>query len=170
MLSMGSEHTNNISAASIGAVGSLISFPLLCLLYLLIPTEPGDPRHAIIPHPKLIAFVCPIFSILAGVIGCTVLLQYHVDLGDGIDSSYAFSAASVAGLLLVIPAMLFGYLIPLLVSSIFWPISLAFEMGIQWVRVKWTEIWTDRNHSYSHGSRGDDPEINAELHRPPGRS
>ena len=96
----------------------------------------------------------PFFSLVTGLIGSTVILHIHVDF-NGIDSSYAFSAAGFAGALLSIPALLFGFLIPLHLSSILSPIWLAIIMGVRWVNEKWREIWTEGSHSY-YGALGDD--------------
>jgi len=161
------------AAASIGAVGSLILSSPLCLLYLLFPPPGVESRHLV-----SIAIGFLFFPPISGLIGSAVLLHHHIDLG-GIDISHGiwvglaggFSLLVLGGITVVWLSVFFNFsLIPLLVSVLSFilsPIWLAM-MGVQWVKEKWTKDWTDRSHLYS-GSRGDDPEIIAQLQNLPGR-
>ena len=142
-------------------------YPPLCLLYLLVPTSPGVPRYKHFDS-KLIATVIPSFiiSALTGVIGSAVLLKHHVDLG-GIDIKNALLAGGIAGFIFAIAGWVFHLSPFCLLSSILSPIWLA--IMDQWEHVKRTENGTDRSHSHSYGSGGDDPEIIAEMQNLPGR-
>ena len=160
-------YTNNTSAASIGAVGSLILSPPLCLLCLLIPSLPGAPRPDCLDNSCvlfLIMFIVfPLYSTVIGVIGTSVLLSCHVDLG-GIDISNAAVAGVAGGTLLIVPAYLFAFF-PSLIFCIISSIWSAIMRLVKWVHVKLAESWMDRPYS----SRRDDPEINMGFQIPPGR-
>ena len=160
-------YTNNTSAASIGAVGSVILSPPLCLPYLLIPSSPMAPRSDCLDNSCLIflieLIVFPLYSTVIGVIGTSVLLSCHVDLG-GIDISNAAIVGVIGGTLLIVPAYLFVFF-PFLIFFIISSIWSAIMRLVKWVHVKLAENWMDRPYS----SRGDDPEINMEFQIPPGR-
>jgi len=156
--------TNNTSAAFIGVVGSLILSPPLCLLYLRIPTSPGEFRSECLSNPLLTVFVFPPYSAVIGVIGSSVLLYSRVDLG-GFNISKASVAGIFGGLVLLAPAMFGFHNFLLLISVITSSIWSAMMRGVKLVHVKLTENWMDR----SYGSRGDDLEINMEFQIPPGR-
>ncbi|KAF8809237.1 hypothetical protein BYT27DRAFT_7210234 [Phlegmacium glaucopus] len=112
-----------------------------------------------------------LLSTLSGTIGCAVLLHRHVDLG-GIDVLHATRAGALGGAILG-PGSIFvaPWVISAVMFLIFSPAWLAISMGAQWAVIRSNETWTDRSHSYSYcycyGTRGDDPEINAELENLP---
>ena len=167
-------YTNNASAAFIGVVGSLILSPPLYLSYLLIPTSPGVPRHNNLKKSSVIVFLAvfgfPLFSTVTGLIGSTVLLHCHIDLG-GIDISHASLAGLYGGGFLSLPAVIGFRFMPLVVSVIISSSWLVIMRGVQLVHATWTEIGMDKSHSDASSSRVDDPEIQvkAESQSPPSR-
>jgi len=152
------------AVASIGVVGSLLLYHFLCLLYLLIPNPKPTPDVGT-RHLVLVGIIYLSFPPVAGLIGSAVLLHYHVDL-DGIDISQGSFVAFFGGSIffgIAVVLTIFGCSFMVFLSLIFWPTRVVIMAGVERVRAKWTE---KRNH---YGSRGDDPEINAELQNLPGR-
>jgi len=165
-------YTSNASAAYIGAVGSLISIFILALFTPFFPKTYDEEGRETTPwYIRLCTYL--LLCTLSGTIGCAVLLHNHVDLG-GIDVLHATRAGALGGAILGPGSTI---IVPWVISAvfifIFSPIWFAISMGAQWVLVRSSESWTDRSHSYSYcycyGTRGDDPEINAELANLPGR-
>ncbi|KAF8159298.1 hypothetical protein B0H34DRAFT_806959 [Crassisporium funariophilum] len=165
-------YTDNASAAYIGAVGILIASLIVALVMQCVPsctvynqrTGEQEPAWYVTMTTTLVA------STLAGTIGCAILLHNKVDIG-GIDVLHATRAGALGGAILGPGSIITTPLIGAAVMIILSPLWLAVQMGVQWVSVRSNETWSDRYHSYSYcycyGSRGDDPEINAELTRIP---
>ena len=84
-----------------------------------------------------------LFSPLSGAIGCAILLRSHADLG-GIDVLHATRAGALGGAIILV--------------------GLIFVKSVIFIGAPWVvqTIWTYRSHSYC-STRGDDPEMNAEL-------
>jgi len=145
--------TNNITAASIGAVGGLILSPL-CLLSLL---QKLLQVHWFLSILFTILHVILFFSfpLTTGLIGCSVLLHFRFDLDDIKSPIDGITTSLGGGLILGFPgALLFIFVSKFDVLSIFSPICVPIKMGVQWVHVKWTDS---------------DPETIAELQNLPGR-
>ncbi|KAF8815645.1 hypothetical protein BYT27DRAFT_7333860 [Phlegmacium glaucopus] len=163
-------YTSNASAAYIGAVGCLISTFILAIFTSFVPKTYNKEGKEIVPwYVQLCTHL--LLSTLSGTIGCAVLLHLHVDLG-GIDVLHATRAGALGGAILG-PGSIF--VVPWVISAvmflIFSPAWLAISMGAQWVVIRSSETRTYGSHSHSYcycyGTRGDDPEINAELENLP---
>ena len=136
-----SGYTTSDHAAAIGATGGCISGLIMSCLSAGMHcgrSEEDDPWYI-----RLLSTI--LFSTLAGVIGCAILLQSHVDIG-GIDIEHSAGAGALGGLILSIAVILVW---PLLMAAIFIilsPLFLAMSMVLKWVHIRSNGSWEQRGH------------------------
>lgn len=154
-------YTNDATAASIGAVGSLTASVCMSVLSLILPRDGNGNTPWFITIPLTV-----VYSTLTGVIGSAILHHNEVDL-HGTDVLHATRAGAVGGAVFGPGAALAIPLIMMAIAFVLSPLLLAMQMGLRWAYVHASESWDGRtyrsSYCYTYGTCGDDPEIEEEL-------
>jgi hypothetical protein len=141
-------------------VGSLVATPTIGIPLSCVTGNQQDEYGRLPPWVTYITTL--LVGTLSGTLGAAILKHNHFDL-EGTDVLHATRAGALGGAILGPGTIL---LIPLM-FIILSPLWIATMFGVEWIYTKSSESWTDHWHCYSTcyciGTRGDDPEINAEI-------